>query len=62
MLEHLPRLLEISTVIAFVAFVGVIWWAYSKQRTADFNEAANLPFALPDEQEKGRPSDRSTEQ
>lgn len=61
MLEHLPRLLEISTVIAFLAFVGVVLWAYSKRRTVEFDEAANLPFALPDEHDS-RPSYRSTEQ
>ena len=33
------------TVILLVLFVGIIFWAYSKRRKRDFDEAANLPFA-----------------
>ena len=33
------------TVVSLVTFVGIIWWAYSSKRSADFAEAANLPFA-----------------
>jgi cytochrome c oxidase cbb3-type subunit 4 len=38
-----------TTVLAFVAFLGVVAWAYSKRRRAAFEEAANAPFALPDD-------------
>jgi cytochrome c oxidase cbb3-type subunit IV len=40
----------LSTVFAFVAFIGICWWAYSSHRKKDFDEAANLPFA--DDNEK----------
>ncbi|MFG6176578.1 cbb3-type cytochrome oxidase subunit 3 [Halomonas sp. THAF12] len=39
----------IITAILLVSFVGLTWWAYSKRRRPDFDEAANLPFA--DEEE-----------
>jgi len=32
------------TVIVFVAFIGVVWWAWSARRKDDFEEAANLPL------------------
>jgi cytochrome c oxidase cbb3-type subunit 4 len=35
----------ILTLIAFVCFIGIAWWAYSRKRRARFEEAANLPFA-----------------
>ena len=40
---------SISTVLAFLAFVGIVAWAYGKRRKRDFDEAANAPFALPDD-------------
>ncbi|WNK19637.1 cbb3-type cytochrome c oxidase subunit 3 [Halomonas piscis] len=44
----------IVTLILLIAFVGIIWWAYSKRRKPDFDEAANLPFA--DEEEDEQPN------
>ena len=38
-----------TTVLAFVAFVGIVAWAYSKRRREAFEQAANAPFALPDD-------------
>lgn len=35
---------SISTILAFLAFVGVIVWAYSGKRKHAFEEAANLPL------------------
>ena len=35
---------SIATVVSFVTFIGIVWWAWSKRRAADFSEAANLPF------------------
>ncbi|MDP2571679.1 CcoQ/FixQ family Cbb3-type cytochrome c oxidase assembly chaperone [Vibrio sp. vnigr-6D03] len=40
---------SIWTIVLFVSFLGVVWWAYGKSRKARFDEAANLVFA--DEQE-----------
>lgn len=35
----------LSTVFTMAAFLGVCFWAYSKKRKADFDSAAQLPFA-----------------
>lgn len=35
----------IGTAMVFIAFIGVLLWAYSKKRKSSFDEAANLPFA-----------------
>ncbi|WP_136486467.1 cbb3-type cytochrome oxidase subunit 3 [Vibrio sp. H11] len=40
---------SIWTIVLFVCFIGVVWWAYGKKRKARFDEAANLIFA--DEQQ-----------
>ena len=32
------------TVVTFFVFVGIAFWAYSRRRRRDFDEAANLPF------------------
>jgi cytochrome c oxidase cbb3-type subunit 4 len=41
----------IMIILALVTFIGIIWWAFSKRRVKDNNEAAMLPFALPDEEQ-----------
>ena len=38
-----------TTVLAFVAFLGIVAWAWGSGRRKAFDEAANAPFALPDE-------------
>lgn len=39
----------ISTVVPLITFLGIVTWAYSRRRKAAFREAANAPFALPDD-------------
>jgi cytochrome c oxidase cbb3-type subunit 4 len=48
---------SITTVVAFVAFLAIVAWAYSGRRKGAFEQAANEPFALPDEI-KGRGDQR----
>ena len=36
---------SLVTALSLVAFVGIVWWAYSARRKQSFDEAANLPFA-----------------
>ncbi|MEN9995989.1 MAG: hypothetical protein RL462_765 [Pseudomonadota bacterium] len=36
------------TVVTFLLFLGIVGWALSKRRSADFEEAANLPFGQDD--------------
>lgn len=40
---------SILTVLAVVSFAGIIAWTMSRRQSARFEEAAQLPFALPDE-------------
>ncbi|MBK7001105.1 MAG: cbb3-type cytochrome c oxidase subunit 3 [Rhodoferax sp.] len=35
---------SLGTVVSFAIFVGILCWAWSRRRSADFSEAANLPF------------------
>lgn len=35
---------SLATVVSFATFLGILWWAWSKRRSEDFAEAANLPF------------------
>jgi cytochrome c oxidase cbb3-type subunit 4 len=44
MIMELDSLRSIVTVLAFVAFVGIVAWAYSTRRLRDFERAAGLPF------------------
>ena len=33
------------TLLSFVIFVGIVFWAWSSRQRRRFDEAANLPFA-----------------
>ena len=33
------------TLVAFVCFIGIVWWAYHRKSKQGFDEAASLPFA-----------------
>jgi cytochrome c oxidase cbb3-type subunit IV len=63
-MELSTLLSSIVTVVSFVTFIGIVAWAYSRKRKRAFDEAANAPFALPDDDariirnaaRKGRPS------
>ena len=35
---------SIFTVLALIAFVGIVWWAYSDRRKKTYDEAAMLPL------------------
>ena len=39
-------------MLTFLSFLGIVAWAYSARRKAPFDQAANAPFALPDEAER----------
>ncbi|MEZ5653392.1 MAG: cbb3-type cytochrome c oxidase subunit 3 [Burkholderiaceae bacterium] len=39
------ELRTILLVLCFLAFVGIVYWAYSPKSKRRFDEAANLPFA-----------------
>jgi cytochrome c oxidase cbb3-type subunit 4 len=48
----------IATILVMIAFLGICFWAYSSKRKADFEEAANLPFADEDKSSGDKPGDR----
>jgi cytochrome c oxidase cbb3-type subunit 4 len=50
---------SIWTVVVFVVFIGIVFWAYSGRRKKDFDEASRL--ALDDDQPKSNP-DKKTEE
>ncbi|WP_253449356.1 cbb3-type cytochrome c oxidase subunit 3 [Halomonas sp. Y3] len=50
----------IITGLLILAFAGITWWAYSKRRKPDFDEAAHLPFAEDDDEFANR--DKSASQ
>ena len=39
----------VMTALAMATFLGICWWAFSRGRRQANQEAALLPFALPDE-------------
>ncbi|MFC6440093.1 cbb3-type cytochrome c oxidase subunit 3 [Bowmanella sp. JS7-9] len=48
---------SISTVLVFVTFIAIVWWAYSRQSKKNFEEAANLIF---DDEEQHKASTQQT--
>ncbi|WP_339488355.1 cbb3-type cytochrome oxidase subunit 3 [Pseudomonas sp. EL_65y_Pfl2_R95] len=53
----------IGTAVVFVAFIGLLLWAFSKRRKSEFEDAANLPFADdPKPGERDEQSSRSNNQ
>ncbi|QEY58395.1 cbb3-type cytochrome c oxidase subunit 3 [Pseudomonas sp. C27(2019)] len=54
----------LGTVLIFVAFTGLVFWAYNSKRKSSFDEAANLPFAdeEPHSSELNKDTSRSNNQ
>jgi cytochrome c oxidase cbb3-type subunit IV len=36
---------SVVTLLAFIAFIGIVLWAYHRKSRPGFDEAAQLPFA-----------------
>ena len=49
---------SLMTVVSLVTFIGIVVWAYNRKRKKSFDEAANAPFALPDDAESARSNAR----
>ncbi len=47
---------SIWSIVILVTFLGIVVWAYSSKRKADFDEAANLPFTDDPDGNKNKPS------
>ena len=48
-MELYSMLSSATTLVSFVLFVGIVGWAWSARRREAFRDAADAPFALPDE-------------
>jgi len=48
-MEIYSTMASVLTVVSFFVFIAIVLWAYSGRRKDAFNEAAQEPFALPDE-------------
>lgn len=35
---------SLATVVSFAMFIGIVAWAFSSRKSADFEQAAKLPF------------------
>jgi cytochrome c oxidase cbb3-type subunit 4 len=35
---------SVLTVVFFVLFIAIVWWAYSRNNKEKFEDAARLPF------------------
>lgn len=40
----------VVTLVSFLAFVGVVWWAYSARRASAFDRAARSVLEEPDDE------------
>lgn len=49
------------TVVLFLVFLGIVFWAYSKKSKRAFDEAAQLPFEEDDAMVPGKPGNASKE-
>lgn len=47
----------LATVLVFLSFVSIVWWAYGPSRRSYFEQAAQLPFEA-DEDCAGNTSDK----
>ncbi|HTQ00001.1 MAG TPA: CcoQ/FixQ family Cbb3-type cytochrome c oxidase assembly chaperone [Casimicrobiaceae bacterium] len=48
-MELYSFLSSVTTVVSFVMFIAIVAWAWSRHRHDAYRDAANAPFALPDE-------------
>ena len=44
---------SVMTVVSFITFAGILWWACIHNKEADFAAAAQLPFADEEEHHHG---------
>jgi cytochrome c oxidase cbb3-type subunit 4 len=45
----------LGTLLAMLAFIGVVAWAYSRRRKSEFDAAARLPLEEDDGTHRGKP-------
>jgi cytochrome c oxidase cbb3-type subunit 4 len=47
----------LSTLFLMISFIGLCFWAYSSKRKSTFDEAANLPFADEEQDQRSTQED-----
>jgi len=52
----------VGTILAMAAFLGICVWAWSSKNKADFDEAAQLPFADDTQSSKQEPELEKSQQ
>lgn len=45
---------SVVTVVFFLLFIGIVWWAYHRGNRKRFDEAARLPFEEDADEREGR--------
>jgi cytochrome c oxidase cbb3-type subunit 4 len=45
---------SVMTVISFITFVGIMWWAFTPNNRGSFELASRLPFADDEQAEEGK--------
>ena len=45
---------SVVTVVFFITFLGIVWWAYGGSRKARFEEDARIPFEEADDLPLGK--------
>lgn len=45
---------SVVTVVFFITFIGIVWWAYGGARRARFEEDAQIPFEEDDDLSPGK--------
>jgi cytochrome c oxidase cbb3-type subunit 4 len=40
---------SVVTVVFFITFIGIVWWAYGGSRKARFEDDARIPFEETDD-------------
>jgi cytochrome c oxidase cbb3-type subunit IV len=43
---------SLITLVSFISFLGIVWWAYGARRKTGFEEAAMLPLTEEDDLEQ----------
>jgi cytochrome c oxidase cbb3-type subunit 4 len=44
---------SVMTLVSFITFGAILWWAFVRHKEADFATAAALPFADDEEKRHG---------
>ncbi len=55
----ISTIFSIWTVVVFILFIGIVIWAWSSKRKADFDEAAMIPLNEDDDEVIGNEGEQT---